>query len=514
MSKFPKIYSFNTEARAKLLEGMRIVHDAVVTTLGPLGQNVAINTAETPVVLHDGVSVAKSVDLHDEFQDMGAQLLKASAIKTNDQAGDGTTTATAIAYAIAVLGDDAIKEGKNPMVLKQEIQEASKEAIKHLKKLSKKVNSKREIEFVATISAANKDTGKIVADAVHAVGKTGIVNVEKYPGIQTVIEHKRGLEFDRGYLSANFVTDAARAEAVIEEPFILLTDKKINYNNEIAPFFEKFLKTSGSKNIVIIASEVVDEAMATLVINNTRGVIKAVAIQAPSYGLRRVEELEDLAAAVGGVAITADSGRSLESVDIAELGRAERVIVGRDYTQIIGGKGTTLPARVEELKEQVRLANNKFDEDLRRARLARLTGGAAVIKVGGQTDIEANETKERVIDAVNAAKAAIEEGVVAGGGAILEEISKNITLTTQGAEIFKKALKRPLQILRSNAGITAEEMAYPTGIDVTDGQVKDLIKAGIIDPAKVTRCAIENAVSVSTMVLTTNVLLTEKYTND
>ena len=519
-NNFPVEVIFDKEAREKLIKGMNIVADAVGATLGPKGRNVAINQAYgAPDIIHDGVSVARRIDLFDHFEDMGAQLLKEAAIKTNEEAGDGTTTATILAQAIVNKGFENIQAGANPMTLKQELEEARDLVVAELKKLARKIEKDEEIEMVATISSVSAEIGKIVAEAIKKTGEDGIITVEEGKGIKTEIEYKEGLEFDRGYSSPYFVTDGERVEAVIEDAYILLTDIKINNQHQILPFLEMLAKNQ-IKNLVIVG-EVLEEAQAVLVVNKLRGAFNTLAVQAPAFGDRQIDELEDIAVFTGGKVIAQASGRELGSVVIEELGRADKVIADRDKTKILGGRGDKglIARRIKDLQEQIKIANTEYDEGIKRDRLAKLTSKAATIKVGAITDVELSDKKERTIDAKNSAKSSIEEGIVAGGQVALMTISQmDFWPDTPGAKILREAIKKPFRILMENAGYGYAEalgkitpIKYPVAIDVMDGQVKDMIEAGIIDPVKVTRSAIEKAVSVATMALTTSVAISEPY---
>lgn len=509
--KFKSKVIFGTEARNKLLAGVNIVADAVSSTLGPKGRNVALNEMNmAPFIVHDGVTVAKRIDLFDEFEDMGAQLLKEAAIKTNEVAGDGTTTATIIARAIVERGLEQIAAGANPMTLKQDIDESLKVILEELKKLTKEITTYEETKQVATISSANPILGELVAQALKKVGKDGVITVEESRGFDTEIEYKQGMEIDRGYLSPYFVTNQNRVEAILENPYILITDIPINHNFELVPFLERFLK-AGNKDLVIIG-EVVEEALSTLVVNRLKGHLNVCAIQAPAFGGRRVDELNDIATLTGGVAILRDSGRQIKDVEIEELGRAGKFTADRDKSVIQegGGDKKMLEGKIAELKEQLDVANAPHDAEIKKERIANLSGTIAVIKVGAATEIELRDKKERVIDAVNATKAAVEEGIVAGGETAL------LRMASLDKGILFEAIKEPFKKLVENAGLDYAEVLgklgkYPSGIDVSDGEVKDMIKSGIIDPFKVVRSALENAVSVATMILTTNCLISEPY---
>jgi chaperonin GroEL len=506
---------FNTEARESLLKGVNTLAEAVASTLGPKGRNVVIEQLSGHhLVVHDGVTVARSINLKDPFEKVGADLIKEAAQKTNDIAGDGTTTATIIAQAIVSEALQAIEKGENPQTIKKEIEDALVVVLEELKKLTKEITTDEEVEQVASISSSNPQLGKLVAEALKKVGVDGVVTVEEGNTFETTIEYRQGLEVDKGYLSPYFVTDKAKNEAILDNPYILLTDMKISHNYDILPFLEKFLDDD-RKDLVIFASTVDDEALQTLVINNIREnkPINVIAVQAPSFGLRRLDELEDLAVLTGGKVISMDSGRELKSVLIEELGRADKITSSRDKTVIMGGKGSTeaLERRMDDLRTQIKEASTDYEKDVKKQRLAKLSGGIAVINVGGNSEIEVREKKERVIDAVNATKAAIEEGIVAGGEITLHQISDINSL-------LGRALLQPYYQLLDNAGLKAEEniveKGYPYGMDVMDGQVKDLIKTGIIDPVKVTRTALENAVSVACMIITCACVIAEEVKDE
>jgi len=512
---------FDKEAREKLLRGVDILANAVTTTLGPRGRNVAIKEPNRdPVILHDGVSVAKQVILKDPLENIGAEILRSAAVKTNEIAGDGTTTATSLAHAIITESMQAIASGINPMVIKEQIEKAYIKVIKELQTLSKGIKTDKEAEQIATISSASAEIGKIVADAIKKVGKDGVVTVEESQSSQTYVDFKEGVEIDRGYLSANFVNQSDTKESIIENPYILITDKKINHDYDIVGFLQK-VKNAGVNDLVIIAGECVEEGLTTLVLNKLKGSFNLVVIQAPSYGVRRTDELEDISILTGGTSILYESGRLLESVEIEELGRAEKIKVSEDKTIIINGLGNkdVLKKRTDELKSQIKIAQTQYEKDARKERLAKLMGGVAVIYAGGPTEIEVKEKKERIIDAVNATKAAIEEGVVAGGQLALTTIARMPFWGDEsdfGATVLKKALTAPFKKLVENSGLDyaqvwgqLSKVEYPFGIDVTDGKIKDLIKSGIIDPLKVERVALENAVSVAVMLMTTNCLIVD-----
>lgn len=521
--KQPVNIKFGSEARKKMLKGMNLLADAVSSTLGPKANNVAINQAYgAPRIIHDGVSVARVIELSDPFEDMGAKLLKEAAIKTNDRGGDGTTTSTILAQSLVNKGLTMIESGINPMTLKSELEEASKLVIEKLTGLKQEIKDK-DIERVATISSADPEVGKMVAEAIEKVGKDGLVTTEEGKGFKTEVEYKTGLEFDRGYATSSsyFVTDQNKAEAVLEDAYILMTDIKINHNHQIVPFLEKILKDR--KNLVIIG-EVQEEALSTLVVNKLRGAINVLAVQAPAFGDRRLDELDDIASVVGGVVIRQDSGRDIASVTIEELGRADKVVADRDTTKIQGGHGNKalLKERIQQLKDQIEVANTEYDGAIKKQRLAKLSGGVAIIKVGAINEVELADKKERVIDAISASKSAIEDGIVAGGQIAYLTVSQmDFWPDTLGAKVLRDAIKTPFKILMENAGYDyAESMAkilpikYPMAIDVMDGKVKDMLKFGIIDSFKVIKSALENAVSVASMAFTTNTLISEPYKNE
>ncbi len=518
-----KILKFDTDARNKLLSGVNQLADAVATTLGPKGRNVALDKKwGAPSVVHDGVTVAKEIELEDPFENMGAQLVKEAASKTNDVAGDGTTTATILAQAIVNEGLKNIQAGSNPMILKKGIEAAVVVLVEELKTMSKKLRTPEEIEQVATISAADPLIGKLISEAIEKVGKDGVITVEEGRTMEISVEYKEGMEFDKGYSSAYFVTDTDKMEASLEDPYILVTDKKISAMADLLPFLEKFVQVS--KTLVIIAEEVEGEALSTLVVNKLRGIFQVLAIGAPGFGDRRKEMLEDIAILTGGKVVSEDTGRKFESVEVTDLGRAARVTSTKDSTLIVDGKGkkSAIDARVSQIRREIEKSTSDFDKEKLQERLAKLTGGVAVINVGAATEVELKEKKERVIDAVAATKAALEEGIVPGGeiallraAVALDKIKAEGEEKT-GVEIVKKAIEKPFRKLVQNAGLdegvtlAAVRAASGTmGIDVDDGKLKDLVAAGVIDPVKVTRSALQNAASVAVMVMTTNVLITD-----
>ncbi len=516
---------YSEEARKKLLDGVNKLADAVATTLGPKGRNVALDKKwGAPSVIHDGVTVAKEIELEDPFENMGAQLIKEAASKTNDVAGDGTTTATILAQAIVEEGLKNIAAGTNPMILKKGLEKAVAEVVESLKKSAKKVSGKEDYAQIATISAADATIGKMIAEALDKVGADGVVAVEESRGLETSVEYKEGMEFDRGYVSAYFVTDTAKMVSSIENPHILITDKKISSIQDLLPLLEKLVQVT--KDLVIIADDLEGEALATLVLNKMRGAMNILAVKAPGFGDRRKEMLEDIAVLTGGNLISEDTGVKFESVSPEMLGKADRITSDKDNTVIVGGKGakSKIEARITQIRSQIEKTTSDFDKEKLQERLAKLSGGVAVINVGAATEIEMKEKKERVNDAVQATKAAIEEGYVVGGEVALIRSGRaaldKLKLEGDeqvGVEIVKKALEMPLRKLAENAGEDAgwvvrkvtdsKEANY--GYNAATGEFEDLVKAGVIDPVKVTRSAVQNSASVAMMILTTEALVTD-----
>lgn len=523
-----KILKFNIEAREKLLKGINILTDAVSVTLGPKGRNVALDKKwGAPQVVHDGVTVAEEIELEDPFENMGAQLLKEAASRTNKIAGDGTTTATILAQAIVSEGLKNIQAGSNPMILRRGIDTAVSVLVEELKKLSKKLVTDDEITQVATISAQNEEIGKLISQAIAKVGKDGVITVEEGKTMAMSVDYKEGMEFDKGYMSPYFVTDSDRMEANMEDPYILITDKKISIMADLMPFLEKFVTVS--KTLVIIAEEVDGEALATLILNKIRGSFSVLVVSAPGFGDRKKALLEDIAILTGGNVISEETGRKLDTVEIEDLGRAGRVVSTKDSTLIVDGKGPkkSIDGRVSHLKKEINLTDSEFDKEKLQERLAKLTSGVAVINVGAMTEVEMKEKKERVIDAVSATKAALEEGIVPGGEIALLRVGKSLEKLEVsgeekiGVEIVGKAIQKPFEKLMENAGLNSgmmlvEVLKSPSvfGVDVSDSKVKDLVKAGVIDPVKVTRSALQNAASVAVMVMTTDVLVTDAPSAD
>jgi len=524
-----KQLKYAEEAREKLKKGVDAVAKAVGTTLGPKGRNIALDKKwGAPSVVHDGVSVAKEIDLEDPFENMGAQLVKEAADKTNDITGDGTTTATILAQAIVDEGIKNITAGANPMILNKGIEKAAAQAVESIKKQAKSVRDNSEkIVQVATISAQDAEIGAKIAEALKKVGADGVVTVEEGKGLELVIGYKEGMEFDKGYVSPYFVTNPDTMEATIENPYILLTDKKISALNELLPFLENLVKTS--KNLVIIADEVEGEALATLVVNKLRGTFNVLAVEAPGFGDRRKAMLEDIAVLTGGTVISEDIGRKLEEITVEDLGRADRITADKDNTVIVGGKGkkANINGRIKQIRAEIGRTTSEFDREKLEERLAKLSGGVAVIEVGAATEVQLKERQERVKDAVSATKAAIEEGIVPGGGVVLLTAADQIDTKglkgdeKTGAKIVKQALVSPMRLLAENAGedgnvvvANVKKKEKGVGFDVLTGEYVNMIKAGIIDPTKVTRTALQNAVSVAMMILTTEGLITELPTRE
>ena len=517
---------FADDARTALVKGVNILAKAVVTTLGPKGRNVAIDRKwGAPSVIHDGVSVAKEIELEDPFENMGAQLVKEAASKTNDVAGDGTTTATLLAQSIINTGFKNVTAGANPMIVKVGMEKGVETVVSEIKKMSKTVKD-ADVAKVATISAQDEKIGSLIAEALAKVGKDGVVTVEEGKGLTMEIEYKEGMEFDKGYASPYFVTIPDKMEAEVEEAYILITDKKISAISDLLPFLEKFIKVS--KNLVIIADEIEGEALATLVVNKLRGTFNVMAVKAPGFGDRRKASLEDIAILTGGTVISEDTGRKLENVTVEDCGRADKIWADKENCRIIGGKGpkSALTARIASIRREIEETTSDFDREKLQERLAKLSGGVAVINVGAATEIELKDKKERVNDAVAATKAALEEGIVPGGGVALIRARPALlklrdTLKNNdekvGIDILYQALGEPIRWIAKNAGAdegwvvkTVEEAKVGDfGFNALSMKFEPMLSAGILDPAKVTRTAVQNAASVGMMVLTTEALVTD-----
>lgn len=521
---------FTEEARRKLKNGMDVVANAVGTTLGPKGRNVAIDRKfGSPTVTHDGVSVAKEIELEDPFENMGAQLLKEAAQKTNDIAGDGTTTSTIMAHAIVNEGLKALAAGYNAMMLKRGIEKATDEIVAELRKVAVSISTKEEIASVATNSAADAEIGGLIADVMDKVGKDGVITVEESKSMMFETEYVEGMQFDRGYLSAYFVTDTEHMESVISDAYILINEKKISAAQDIVPILEKLVQI-GKRELVIIAEDIDGEALATLVLNKLRGMLNVLAVKAPGFGDRRKAMLEDIAKLTGGTVISEETGRKLETTTLQDLGRAEKVVSDKDNTTIIGGKGdaAAIKARIDQIRIEIDKSTSDYDKEKLQERLAKLSGGVAIIRVGAATETELKEKKHRVEDALSAARAAVEEGIVAGGeislinaASALEGIKLDNEDAQMGVNIVRRALEAPIRKLSANAGqdgsviidgVRREAAAKKNkniGYNVLTGEYTDLIKDGVIDPVKVVRGALENAASIASMILTTDVLITD-----
>ncbi|MCQ2551884.1 MAG: chaperonin GroEL [Clostridia bacterium] len=514
-----KDINFGEDARRKLQAGVDKLADTVKITLGPKGRNVVISKQYgSPLITNDGVTIAKEIELEDAYENMGAQIVKEVASKTNDVAGDGTTTATLLAQIIIREGFKNVAAGANPMVLKRGIQGAVDVAVEELKKASRKVDKKDEIKQVAAVSAADEEIGGLIADAMEKVGKNGVITVEESKSMGTTLEVVEGMQFDRGYLSAYMVTDTEKMEAVIQNPYVLITDKKISNIADIMPVLEQVLKMG--KKLCIIAEEVEGEALATLVVNKLRGVLDVVAVKAPGFGDRRKEMLKDIAILTGGTVLSEETGFDLKEATIDMLGRAGSVKVTRDTTVIVEGAGAKkeIAARAAVITAQIKETTSDYDREKLQERLAKLSGGVAVIKVGAATETELKEKKLRIEDALNATKAAVEEGIVPGGGVALVNTIKAVEKYTEGlegdvktgAKIIVRALEEPVRQIAINAGFegsvvanAVKEAKKGTGFNASTEEYEDMLKAGIVDPTKVTRSALQNAASASSLLLTT-----------
>ncbi len=519
---------FTDDARKKLKQGVDVMANAVKTTLGPKGRNVALDKKfGSPTVTHDGVTVAREIELEDPFENMGAQLLKEAATKTNDIAGDGTTTSVVLAQAIVHEGLRNIAAGANPMLLKRGLEKGGEAVVEAIKAEAKEVKGKAEIAQIATISAADEQIGQLIADVMDKVGREGVITVEESKGLLFETEFVEGMQIDRGYISAYFVTNADRMEAVIEDPYILITDKKISAITDILPVLEKLVQVT--KNLVIVGEDIDGEALATLVVNKLRGTLNVLGVKAPGFGDRRKAMLEDIAILTGGQVITEEAGRKLDATTIQDLGRARRVTADKDETTFVEGKGDQdkILARVKQIKAQIEETTSDFDKEKLQERLAKLAGGVAIIKVGAATEVELKEKKHRVEDALSAARAGIEEGMVPGGEVTLLNAIKGLDKVKAegdeltGVNILRRALEEPFRQLVANAGQDGSVMldgirrkqtdtkSNVWGYEVIKNEIVDLTKAGVIDPAKVVRSAVQNAVSIAAMILTTEALISD-----
>ncbi|MDR7427419.1 MAG: chaperonin GroEL [Armatimonadota bacterium] len=519
-----KLLLYDENARRALERGVEKVASAVRVTLGPKGRNVVLEKKwGSPTITKDGVTVAKEIELEDPYENMGAQLVKEVASKTNDAAGDGTTTATVLAWAMVREGLKNVAAGANPMLLKRGIDKAVDRVVEHLKSSSIQVEGHEDIAHVAGIAANDPEIGEIIADAMDKVGKDGVITIEEGKGIETTVEVVEGMQFDRGYISPYFITDPDKMEAVLEEPFILLTDKKISSARDIVPIMEKVIRHG--KPLVVIAEDVEGEALATLVVNKLRGVLHSLAVKAPGYGDRRKAMLQDMAVLTGGKVISDDIGIKLENVEMDMLGRADRVKADKEDTTIIGGKGDRkdIQGRIAQIKKEIEETTSDYDREKLQERLAKLAGGVAEIKVGAATETEMKEKKHRFEDALNATKAAVEEGIVPGGGVsyvrALDALAKVEAPGDEaiGVSLVRRALEEPARQLAANAGaegsLIVERLKHETGrigYEVLKGEFTDLVKAGVVDPTKVVRLALQNAASVAGLLLTTEALVVEK----
>jgi chaperonin GroEL len=518
---------FKEEARASLLRGVNVIAHAVKVTLGPKGRNVVLDKKfGSPTITKDGVAVAKEIELKDPYENMGAQMIKEVASKTSDLAGDGTTTATVLAQAIYRGGLKNVTAGANPMGLQRGIEQAVEKVVDELKRLSKSTKDKKEIAQVATIASNNDKTiGNLIAEAMEKVGKDGVITVEEAKGMETTLDVVEGMQFDRGYLSPYMVTDPARMEAVLEDCLILIHEKKLSVMKEMLPLLEQVAQSG--KPLLIVAEDVEGEALATLVVNKLRGTLACCAVKAPGFGDRRKAMLEDIATLTGGKAITEDLGIKLENLKLADLGKAKKVVVDKDNTTIIegGGKTGAIEGRIKQIRMQIEETTSDYDKEKLQERLAKLAGGVAIVKVGAATETEMKEKKARVEDALNATRAAVEEGIVPGGGVALLRASKALDSLTlklsgdeaTGAEIVRRALEEPIRQIVQNAGLegsvvvekvkAAKDVAH--GFDAESNEYVDMMQAGIIDPTKVERIALQNAASIASLLLTTEAIITD-----
>jgi chaperonin GroEL len=519
-----KMINFSEEARGKLKDGVNKLADTVKVTLGPKGRNVVLDKSfGGPTITNDGVTIAKEIELEDKFENMGAQLIKEVASKTNDIAGDGTTTATILAQAMINEGLKNVAAGANPISVRQGIEKTTAAIVETIKKNSKKISKKEEIAQVASVSAGDGQIGNLIAEVMDMVGKNGVVTVEESNTMGLEKEVVEGMQFDNGYISQYMITDTASMKATLENPYIVITDKKISSIAEILPLLEKMAQ-SGKKDVVIIADDVDGEALATLVVNKLRGVLNVLAIKAPGFGDRRKEMMQDIAALTGGSVISSDLGHKFEDTELNMLGQARKVESDKDTTVIVEGRGKAeeIKARVSQIKKQIEKTTSQYDKDKLNERLAKLSGGVGVIKVGAATETEMKEIKFKVEDAVSATKAAIEEGIVAGGGVALlnASVSTKINLSGDekiGGDIVRKALEAPIKQIASNAGVEGavvidkvKSMKAGEGYNAATGEYGDMIKFGILDPAKVTRSALQNAASIAALVLTTEAIVVDK----
>jgi chaperonin GroEL len=521
---------FSEEARRSLKNGIDVLANAVVTTLGPKGRNVALDKKwGAPTITHDGVTVAKEIELEDSFENMGAQLLKEAATKTNDIAGDGTTTATLLAHTIITEGMKNVAAGANAMLLKRGILAGAEAVVDAIAEQAIELSTKEEIANVAAISAQDREIGELIAEVMDKVGKDGVITVEESKGLEFEIEYVEGMQFDRGYISPYFISNPEAMESVIENPYILIHDKKISAAQDLVPILEKLVQ-KGARELVVIAEDIDGEALATLVLNKLRGMLNCLAVKAPGFGDRRKAMLRDIAILTGGTVITEEEGRKLDSVTMEDLGRADKVVSTKDDTTVVGGHGadTEIQGRMEQIKVEIDKSTSDYDREKLQERLAKLAGGVAIIRVGAATETELKEKKHRVEDALSATRAAVEEGIVPGGGvalinaiSALDEVKMDYPDEQTGVGILRTALEMPIRKIAQNAGedgavildtarrIQADKKDNRIGYDVITGEFIDMVDAGIIDPAKVTKGALSNAASIAAMILSTEALVTD-----
>ncbi len=521
---------FAEDARRRLKNGVDVVANAVVTTLGPKGRNVALDRKfGSPTITHDGVTVAKEIELEDPFENMGAQLLKEAATKTNDIAGDGTTTSTVLAHAIVTEGLKNLAAGSNPMLLKRGIEAAAAAVADKIGDSAIELTTKEEIANVASISAQDRAIGELIAEVFDKVGKDGVITVEESKGLLFETEYVEGMQFDRGYISPYFITDPEAMESVIEEPYLLIHDKKISAAQDLVPVLEKLVQI-GKRDLVILAEDIDGEALATLVLNKMRGMLNVLAVKAPGLGDRRKAMLQDIAVLTGASVISEETGRKLDSTTVQDLGRAEKIVSTKEDTTIVGGAGEAgqIKGRIEQIRVEIDQSTSDYDREKLNERLAKLAGGVAVIRVGAATETELKEKKHRVEDAVSATRAAVEEGIVPGGGVALinamtalDDLTMDDSDAQIGVKIVRKSLEVPMRMIAQNAGMDGsvvletvrrtqkDKKNSSIGFNVLSGEYKDLVKDGVIDPAKVTKGALENAASIAAMILTTEALITD-----
>ena len=521
---------FQEDARRRLKVGIDAMAKAVSTTLGPKGRNVALDKKwGAPTITHDGVTVAKEIELEDPYENMGAQLLKEAATKTNDIAGDGTTTATVLAHALVNEGLKNVAAGANPMLLKRGIEKATAAVADAIREMAIDINTREEIASVASISAQDREIGDLFAEVMDKVGKDGVITVEESKGLAFETEYVEGMQFDRGYISPYFISNPESMEAVLEEPYVLINEKKISAAQDIVPLLEKLVQT-GKRDLVIIAEDVDGEALATLVLNRLRGTFNVLAVKAPGFGDRRKAMLQDIAILTGGTVISEETGRKLETATLADLGRCDKVVSNKEDTTIVGGIGSeeAITGRINQIKAEIENSTSDYDREKLQERLAKLAGGVAVIGVGAATEVELKEKKHRVEDALSATRAAVEEGIVPGGGvALINAISALDNVETDypdeatAVNMLRRALEEPMRGIARNAGLHGAVVVQEVrrlqkskksdriGYDVMAGEYQDMVKGGIIDPAKVTRGALENAASIAAMILTTEALITD-----